>query len=294
MQRITASSVWSVAAVVVMAGAATLSSQVSPFASATAPVADAPAAPTTPVAAAAAATGAVEKTTSAAAAVARSTAAATTSAAAAVAAVAARSPAVPPAIRAATAVASVTSEKELRARIKWVPVRWDGEKTKTLDEASRLLLAQAAAEHAALHEVGLGFEDVYGVINAETSWVPRKGMGRNGVTSAGLAQFEPRTAKGYGLKNPSDPVQAVYAAARYMKDGAEWAADRIEHLPLSPEQRAEKIREGVSIYYNLSIKGRNKWDGLNTARLPVETQRHIRNVRAGAEKATDLAEDILS
>jgi hypothetical protein len=291
MQRITASSVWSVAAVVVMAGAATLSSQVSPFASATAPVADAPAVSSTPVAAAAA--NVVDRTTTAAAAVARTTAAATTSAAAAVAAVAATSPAVPPAIRAATNVATVTSERELRARIKWVPVRWDGEKTRTLDEASRLLLAQAAAEHAGLDEVGLGFEDVYGVINAETSWVPRKGMGRNGVESAGLAQFEPRTAKGYGLKNPSDPVQAVYAAARYMKDGAEWAADRIEHLPLTPEQRAHKIREGVSIYYNLSIKGRNKWDGLNTAQLPVETQRHIRNVRAGAEKASDLAEDIM-
>jgi hypothetical protein len=49
----------------------------------------------------------------------------------------------------------------------------------------------------------------------------------------------------------------------------------------------------VSIYYNLSIKGRNKWDGVNTAQLPLETQRHIRNVRAGAEKASDLADDLL-
>lgn len=294
MQRITASTVWSTAAVILVVGAATLSSHVTPSApAAVGPVADAPVATTRVAAAAAAATGAVEKTTSAAAAVAKTTAAATTSAAAAVAAVAAKSPAVPPAIRAATALASVGSEKELRARIKWVPVRWGGEKTKTLDEASRLLLAQAAAEHAGLHEVGLSFQDVYGVIDAETSWVPRSGMGRNGVTSAGLAQFEPRTARGYGLKNPNDPVQAVYAAARYMKDGAAWAADRIEHLPLTPEQRADKIREGVSVYYNLSIKGRNKWDGLNTAKLPFETQRHIRNVRAGAEKASDLAEEIL-
>jgi len=293
MQRITASSVWSVAAIALIAGGATLSSHVSTFAPATGPVADAPAAPTPVAAAASTATSVVGKTTTAAAAVARTTATATTSAAAAIAAVAAKSPAVPPAIRAATALASVSSEKELRSRIKWVPVRWDGEKTRTLDEASRLLLAQAAAEHADLHEVGLSFEDVYGVIDAETSWVPRKGMGRNGVASRGLAQFEPRTARGYGLTNPSDPVQAVYAAARYMKDGAEWAADRIEHLPLTPEQRAEKIREGVSVYYNLSIRGRNKWDGLNTARLPVETQRHIRNVRAGAEKASDLAEDIM-
>jgi hypothetical protein len=79
-----------------------------------------------------------------------------------------------------------------------------------------------------------------------------------------------------------------------MKDGAEWAADRIDHLKLTPEQRAEKIREGVSVYYNLSIKGRKKWDGLNTAKLPLETQRHIRNVRAGVREALDLAEDIAS
>jgi hypothetical protein len=114
------------------------------------------------------------------------------------------------------------------------------------------------------------------------------------VTSYGLAQFEPRTAKGLGLKNPNDPVQAVFAAAVNMKHGAEWAEDKIAHLKLTPEQRAAKIREGVSVYYNLSVKGRNKWDGVNTAALPVETQRHIRNVRAGAEKASDLAGDLLA
>jgi soluble lytic murein transglycosylase-like protein len=234
-----------------------------------------------------------QNTVTAAQAVARTTAAATSSAAAAVAAVAAVTPAAPPALKMATAFAEL-SEQELREKIKWVPVRWGGEKTRTLDETSRLMLAQAAAEEAGLDEVGLSFEDVYGVIDAETSWVPRGGKGRNGVTSHGLAQFEPRTARGYGLKDPSDPVQAVYAAARYMRDGAEWAAERIDHLKLTPDQRAAKIREGVSVYYNLSIKGRNKWDGLNTAKMPVETQRHIRNVRQGAEKALDLAEDIAS
>jgi hypothetical protein len=279
MQRITASTVWSTAAVALIAGVATLSSHVTP----SGPAADADAAGA-PVA---------STRVSAAIAVARSTAAATTSAAEAVAAVTARSAAVPPAIRMATAFA-VGSEEELRSRIKWVPVRWDGEKTKTLDEASRLLLAQAAAERADLDAVGLTFEDVYGVINAETSWVPRKGLGRNGVSSHGLAQFEARTARGLGLKDPNDPVQAVYAAAVNMKHGAEWAADRISHLKLTPEEYQAKIREGVSIYYNLSIRGRNKWDGLNTAQLPVATQRHIRNVRAGAEKASDLAEEILS
>jgi soluble lytic murein transglycosylase-like protein len=207
-----------------------------------------------------------------------------TTAAAAVAAVAAAAP--------ARTTLKFTSDAELRAQMNWVPVRYAGEKTKTLDEASRLLLAQAAAERAGLEEVGLGFEDVYGVIYAETSWIPRDGMGKNGVSSMGLAQFEPRTARGLGLKNPHDPVQAVTAAAVNMKHGAEWAEDKIAHLKLSPEQRADKIREGVSIYYNLSVKGRNKWNGVNTAKLPIETQRHIRNVRRGADRASDLAEDM--
>jgi hypothetical protein len=232
---------------------------------------------------------------SAVAAVAKTAAVTTQTAAAAVAAVAATSPATPPAVALATPVARAAvkfaTDEALRAHIKWVPVRYAGEQTKTLDEASRLLLAQA--EKAGLQQVGLTYEDVYGVIQAETSWIPRHGKGKNGVTSLGLAQFEPRTARGLGLKDPHDPVQAVYAAAVNMKHGAEWAEDKIAHLQLTPEQRAEKIREGVSIYYNLSIKGRNKWDGVNTAQLPVETQRHIRNTRQGAERAAELADDLL-
>jgi hypothetical protein len=236
-------------------------------------------------------------TVSAAAAVANTASAVRHDAASAVAAIAGASADAVPAVRLATPAASVAvkfaSDEALRAQMKWVPVRYAGEQTRTLDEASRLLLVQAAAEKAGLADVGLGYQDVYGVIQAETSWIPREGKGRNGVASLGLAQFEPRTARGLGLKDPRDPVQAVYAAAVNMKHGAEWAEDRIAHLQLSPDQRAEKIREGVSIYYNLSVKGRNKWDGVNTAELPPETLRHIANTRQGAEKAADLADDLL-
>lgn len=211
----------------------------------------------------------------------------------AAAAVAATRSAAPAAIRFAAPVAKaavqIASEQSLRAQIRFETVRYAGKTIRTPDEESRLLLVQAAAERAGLRQVGLSFHDVYGVIEAETSWIPRTGMGKNGVASYGLAQFEPRTAKGLGLKNPEDPVQAVYAAAVNMKHGAEWAAERIEHLELTPEQYAMKLREGVSIYYNLSVKGRNKWDGLNTAQLPIETQRHILNVRAGAEEAAQLS-----
>ena len=215
----------------------------------------------------------------------------------AAAAVAKAAPAATPSVRiampAATAAVKLASHEAVRAKIKFETVRYGGKSVKTLDEASRLLLVRAAAQRARLHEVGLGYQDVYGLIDAETSWIPRTGLGKNGVQSIGLAQFEPRTARGLGLQDPNDPVQAVYAAAVNMKHGAEWAEDKIAHLKLTPQQRAAKIREGVSIYYNLSVKGRNRWDGINTAQLPVETQRHIRNVRAGAERAGDLAQTLL-
>lgn len=158
----------------------------------------------------------------------------------------------------------------------------------TLDPASRLLLARSAAERARLEEVGLDFRDVYGVIHAESSWVPRAGMGRNGVVSQGLGQFEPATARAMGLRNPNDAVEAVHAAARLLREAAQWSARRIAGLSLSPQQHAAKLREGVSIYYNLSTRSRSAWSGLNTDRLPVETQRHIRNVRLGARQAEQL------
>jgi hypothetical protein len=225
------------------------------------------------------------------------TAASTTSAAAAVAAVQTPPPALrlaAPVTTAAVAVAAVAPEEALRARMRWVPVRYGEKQVLTLDAASRLLLVQAAADRAGLSKVGLSFQDVYGVINAETSWIPRTGMGKTGTESHGLAQFEPGTAKGLGLRDPNDPVQAVYAAAVNMMHGAKWASDRISHLKLTPAEYAQKIREGVSIYYNLSVKGRRKWDGVNTEKLPIETQRHILNVRRGAERAGVLAGEIAS
>jgi hypothetical protein len=41
----------------------------------------------------------------------------------------------------------------------------------------------------------------------------------------------------------------------------------------------------VSIYYNLSSRGRAAWNGRNTKKLPRETQLHIQNARAGAQQA---------
>src|SRR4051812_17246135 len=153
----------------------------------------------------------------------------------------------------------------LQAKLRWVPADL-GAGQVTLDGASRLLLARSAADRARLQEVGLDFRDVYGVINAETSWVPRAGMGKNGVVSQGLGQFEPATARAVGLRNPNDAVEAVHAAARLLREAAVWSAQRIARLGLNPDQRAAKLREGISIYYNLSSQARSAWSGLNTDR----------------------------
>lgn len=182
--------------------------------------------------------------------------------------------------------------EQLRDKLRWLPVRYAGNVLQTPDVPSRLLLVQSAAKHAGLEKVGLSYRDVYGIINAETSWIPRTGASKDGTPNLGIAQFEPATAKAVGLTDPTDPVQAVHAAALHLKDAAIWSAKRIADLKLTPEERARKLREGVSIYYNLSTKGRAVWNGKNTAKLPIETRRHIANARVGAREAAELEQQL--
>jgi hypothetical protein len=177
---------------------------------------------------------------------------------------------------------------QLRSRIRWVETRIGNDKLLTPDDSSRVLLAKSAADRAGLKAVGLSFKDVYGIISAETSWIPRMGASKDGTPNLGLAQFEPATARALGLRNPDDPVEAIHVAALHMKEAAEWSANRIAGLKLGATERALKLREGVSIFYNLSTKGRNRWNGKNTAMLPIETQLHIRNARTGARFAAEL------
>ncbi|NKE64218.1 hypothetical protein RAMLITH_00155 [Ramlibacter sp. RBP-2] len=174
---------------------------------------------------------------------------------------------------------------QLRSRLRWVQTRIGGDELLTPDLHSRVLLAKSAAERAGLEEVGLSFMDVYGIISAETSWVPRLGASKDGTPNLGIAQFEPATARLLGLRNPDDPVEAIHAAAVLMKEAAQWSADRLDGLKLGAGERATKLREGVSIYYNLSSKGRARWNVHNTRQLPRETQLHILNARLGAEEA---------
>jgi hypothetical protein len=198
---------------------------------------------------------------------------------------AAPAPAKAPAPAAQRAAAPDGYYDQLRARLRWVQTRIGSSTLLTPDLHSRVLLSKAAAQHAGLQDVGLSFMDVYGLINAESSWVPRTGASKNGTPNLGIAQFEPATAKALGLRNPNDPVEAVHVAALHMKEAAIWSAERLQGLTLGVGERAEKLRDGVSIYYNLSVRGRAAWNGRNTQQLPRETQLHIRNARVGAQEA---------
>jgi hypothetical protein len=186
---------------------------------------------------------------------------------------------------AAICASPTVSADELHSQLRWVTLQ-PGQKT--LDANSRLLLVRSAAQKESLADVGLDYRDVYGVIHAESSWVARPGMGKNGVVSHGLAQFEPATARAVGLRNPADPVEAVQAAARLLKEAAQWSARRIEGLNLDAVQHARKLREGISVYYNLSTRGRMAWSGQNSYQMPIETRLHIRNVQSGAARAGQL------
>jgi len=179
--------------------------------------------------------------------------------------------------------------ERLRSQLDWMTVRVGSRDVRTPDPKSRLVLAKAAADRAGLDEVGLDWRDVYGVISAETSWVPRDGIGRNGVTSQGLAQLEPATARALGVRNANDPVEAVHAAATLLKEAGQWSARRIAGLRLGAGERAARLREGISIYYNLSSEARARWNGVSHPNLPLETRRHIENVRAGARQAERIA-----
>ncbi|MDB5883527.1 MAG: hypothetical protein JWP43_3405 [Ramlibacter sp.] len=208
-------------------------------------------------------------------------------------AVAALAPALSDAPAAPAPLAAVPQPREqyyaeLRHRIHWVPTRMGDETLATPDAPSRMLLVKSAAQQAGLEDVGLGFKDVYGLISAETSWIPRTGASKDGTPNLGIAQFEPATARSLGVRNPDDPVESVHIAALHMKAAALWSQERIAGLKLDAAERAQRLREGVSIYYNLSSRGRSAWNGSNTRKLPRETQLHIYNSRLGAREADQL------
>lgn len=179
-------------------------------------------------------------------------------------------------------------QAEIRQRLNYVEVSYSGRKVLTLDAASRLMLVKDAAENNNLKEAGLSWRDLYGIIHAETTWIPRDGASRDGTLNSGLAQLEPATAKALAVTDPDDPVQAINAAAKLVVMAAGWSNKKIKHLNLPEAKRHDALREGVSVFYNLSVRGRSAWNGNNRHVLPQQTQLHISNTRDGAILAGEL------
>lgn len=181
--------------------------------------------------------------------------------------------------------------RELRERLNYVEVSFAGRRTLTLDGASRVALSKWAAGQHRLNQQGLSWKDLYGTIQAETDWIARDGLGKNSVASTGIAQLEPTTANALGVTDPKDPIQAVHAAASLLKEAAAWSRAKVAHLPA--HLRATALRDGLSVYYNLSTRGRGAWNGENVADLPIETQQHIRNARQGVKNAAYIETQVL-
>lgn len=174
---------------------------------------------------------------------------------------------------------------------KFIDVKFEGQTYSVLSPVSRIALTKAVAEEVGLKKVGLNATDLYGAIYAESGWIPRNGMGANGVTSKGLAQFEPNTATSLGLKNVEDPLQAIYGAAVLLKEGAQWSAYKLREAGIGPKNRTDHpaFREGVSIHYNTSTALRKTWNVDNTDEFPQATQHHIKNSAAGRYEAKSIS-----
>ncbi len=141
----------------------------------------------------------------------------------------------------------------------------------------RIRLCKEIASEQRLNLHGMDWRDIYAVVQAETGWASRDGMGLNGKPSFGLAQMEEATAKSLGI-NPGDPREALVGVSRLLKEAAAWA-----------KAKGADKKMALSVYYNLSTKARNAWDGVSADDLPVPTQNHIRNLRDGHRIATSLA-----
>ena len=170
--------------------------------------------------------------------------------------------------------------------MRWVQTRVGEGRFLTPDLDSRLLLAKSAAQRAGLAEVGLSLRTCTASSPRRRRGCPARAPSKDGTPNLGIAQFEPATARALGLRNPNDAVEAVHAAARHMKEAALWSGDRIAGLRLGADERGhEAARRRVDLLQPVQPRARNAWNGRNTGKLPIETQRHIANARVGAQEA---------
>lgn len=171
-------------------------------------------------------------------------------------------------------------QQDAAANAPTTTIRIGNQNLQAVAMVDRMSLCKAAAAKNNLKAQGLDWRDVYAIVNAETDWAARDGMGRNKHVSRGLAQLDDATAKILGV-DPHDHVQAIGAVASLLFEAAAWS-----------KSKGYTVGSGsLSVYYNLSTSARNAWDGSINA-LPFETQQHIANFRQGRLVATSLDRDL--
>jgi hypothetical protein len=144
-----------------------------------------------------------------------------------------------------------TSEKPCARRSSSRPSLWrqDGADP---DESSACC-GQAAAERAGLQKSAwlrgrLWRDRRRDVVDSA------EGMGRMAWPAPALRNSSPAPREP-GPERPQRPGASRLCGRHPHEARAEWAEDRIATCSSHPTGRAMKIREGVSVYYNLSIKG---------------------------------------
>ena len=187
------------------------------------------------------------------------------------------------------AVTALSQKAAATAMPAWSPVlpdvmvRIEGKDMPAMHPFDRVRLCQVVAKQHKLSAVGRDWKDIYAIINAETAWAAREGKGRSGTPSYGLAQLELRTARALNIEDPNDPQQALSATARLITESVGWARAR----------GIEMKDAAISVNYNLSSAARNAWSGTSLEDLPIETQRHVKNVSQGRQIADVLGRQTL-
>lgn len=182
--------------------------------------------------------------------------------------------------------------------IRMIPVRFKGKQIHSVHPEDRIAIVKRASERESLDRM-IGDEAwklVYGMIQAESNWIPRDGLGRNNRISVGVAQMELPTAESLGI-DPHNPHEAAQGVAKLVKEAVETYKTRLRKGMVISDERGRKLEHRkalavyISVHYNTSSKFRSEWDG-RISSLHQPTRVHIKNVTYGIGEAGSVDREI--
>jgi hypothetical protein len=129
-------------------------------------------------------------------------------------------------------------------------------KAETKRAVSREEICNSVAEAAQAHDLPIAF--LASLVWQESRFEPKA---VSPVGAQGIAQFMPKVAAAYGLADPFDPIQALPASARFLRE----LFDQFGNLGLA------------AAAYNAGPKRVLDWMA-NRGRLPAETRTYVLNI----------------